>query len=226
MKCLTEVQILDLVDGGIAPNERAALDGHLAGCAPCRAARQELEDLVGDLAALPELDEDAHVKAIMGRLDDERPLARTTRRNRIRWGLAAPLASALAIAAGALLFVQTRPSHREDPAFTARGGGSRHTLARDVGVSVRCGTKTLTPLTAGAIVEPDAAFTATFTNVRDTPAYLLLFAIDAKGEVHWLYPAYALITGSISRKAFCFADLQNRDRCMHSTLNTNALSMG
>ena len=33
MTCLTEEQLLASIDGGIAPNERAALDAHLAGCA-------------------------------------------------------------------------------------------------------------------------------------------------------------------------------------------------
>lgn len=189
MKCLTEGQLLASIDGGIAPNERAALDGHVAGCAACRASLQELEALVGDLAVLPEIDEEAHVKSVLARLDEKRPqVARTGRR---RWHVVAPVISALAVAAGALLFVQRGPSHPDLPAFAARGGASEHTLARDVGVRLLTGTKTLSPLTAGAHVEPDAAFSATFTNVHESPAYLLLFAVDTKGEVHWLYPAYA-----------------------------------
>ncbi len=189
MTCLTEEQLLASIDGGIAPNERAALDAHLAGCASCRASLAELGALVGDLAAPPEFDEDAHVKSVMARLDDARPLA--VRTARPRWQIVAPMVSAFALAAGALLFVRGGSAPPPEPAFTARGGASEHTLAREVGVRVMTGTSTLSPLVAGMRLQPDAPFTAAVTNVHDGPAYLLLFAVDTKGEVHWLHPAYA-----------------------------------
>jgi hypothetical protein len=31
---------------------------------------------------------------------------------------------------------------------------------------------------------------ASFSNVDGAPAYLLAYALDARGEVHWLYPAW------------------------------------
>ncbi len=189
MTCLTEEELLASIDGGIAPNERTTLESHLASCGTCRASLQELELLVGDLAALPELDEEAHVKNVMARLGEKRPLL--AKRRSPRWQIFGGALSAVAIAAGALLLLRHEPSLRDDPAFASRGAANEHTLSRDVGIRLLTGDKTLSPVTAGATVTSDAAFTGAYTNVHDKPAYVLLFAVDSKGEVHWLYPAYA-----------------------------------
>lgn len=199
MNCLTEEELLASIDGGIPPNERSAVDGHLAGCKTCLASLQELESLIGDLTKLPELDEDAHVKGVMDCLGEQRPVAimPIAARSRPRWMVLGGAFSAVAAAAAVVLFLRGPAAERPDPAFAARGGGaSERTLARDVGLRVLTGAKgralvaPLAPLTAGETVASETSFTAAYTNIHDKPAYLLLFAVDSTGAVHWLYPAY------------------------------------
>jgi hypothetical protein len=45
------------------------------------------------------------------------------------------------------------------------------------------------PLTPGAKLSSGALITASYRCLRPR-AYLLMFAVDAQDEVHWLYPAY------------------------------------
>jgi hypothetical protein len=126
----------------------------------------------------------------MARLDEVKPTA--AKRQAPRWPVFAGAMSALALAAGVFLFMRHDQAARDggDPAFAARGGASEHTLVRDVGVRVLTGKQRLVPLSSGATVAADASFTAAFTNLHETAAYLMLFSVDSKGEIHWLYPAY------------------------------------
>ena len=134
---LTEKQLLDLVDGGVAPNRADGLRAHLAGCASCREALAEVEGFVAAIAAPPAIDEDAHVRAIMTRLDAPRAVPAPAR----RWGRIAGAASALALAAGLVLVVAN--GQRGDPGFTARGGEVGASLGRDVGVTILVGLRAL-----------------------------------------------------------------------------------
>jgi anti-sigma factor RsiW len=49
------VQLSAYLDGALAPAERAAVDGHLASCADCRARLSELRAIASLIAALPPL---------------------------------------------------------------------------------------------------------------------------------------------------------------------------
>jgi len=181
---LTEKQLLDLVDGGVAPNRADGLRAHLAGCASCREALAEVEGFVAAIAAPPAIDEDAHVRAIMTRLDAPRAVPAPAR----RWGRIVGAASALALAAGLVLVVAN--GQRGDPGFTARGGEVGASLGRDVGVTILVGLRALEPLAKGTALPADAALSAAYTNVHARPVHLLCFAVDAAGAVHWLYPAF------------------------------------
>src|SRR5690242_20419374 len=55
-------QLNDLIDGRVAAGERADLEGHLAVCAECAAARRRLGELLARAAELPtEIDPPAAV---------------------------------------------------------------------------------------------------------------------------------------------------------------------
>ena len=45
-------------------------------------------------------------------------------------------------------------------------------------------------LRPGAVLRPTTPLFARYRNLGEAPAFLLLFAQDAAGELHWLYPAY------------------------------------
>ncbi len=198
MTCLTEERILAVIDGGVAPNDLVAIDAHLAGCAACRALRLELEELIDDVAATPERELDAHVAQVMARLEEPRatPSAREAslgnKRNATpRWMVGSGVAAALALAAS--IFLVVRGDHQAASEFTARGVASNdHSLARDVGVQLLTlgAEHTLEAVAPDARLAATASFTGAYTNLRDAPAYLLLFGVDSAGDVHWLYPAY------------------------------------
>jgi len=182
--CLSEEQMLRLLDGDIAPNRAEGLREHVASCATCRAAISELDTLLGDIADAGQHDEARHVAQVMSRLDERRPTAARA----ARWKR--PMAAAgiaLALAAGGVVWVATK---KDDAAFAARGSREAATLRRDVSVSLFTGTTNLVRLNTGATMAPDAALSAGYRNLHPTPVYLLLFAVDRDGMIHWLYPAF------------------------------------
>jgi hypothetical protein len=48
----------------------------------------------------------------------------------------------------------------------------------------------LRPLVSGSTIDVTTPLTAGFRNLGETPAFLLLFAVDARSVVHWISPAY------------------------------------
>ncbi len=189
MKCLTERQVLRLVDDGVAPNEAEALLAHARDCKRCAEALRGARELTATLRShdLQGFDMEAHVSATLERIrvSDLRDASEHSRR---WWAWAAAALVPVATAAVVLLAVRVR-SWVDEP-FAARGTiDAAPSLARDVGVRFYVGTQRLEPLRAGATIMGADALTGTYTNLGPT-AYALVFAVDAQGAVHWLYPAY------------------------------------
>jgi tetratricopeptide (TPR) repeat protein len=114
-----EARLVDLCDGALDADERAPLDAHLAGCAPCRAALEETRLLLAAYAEQPELDVSPElgaslVDAARQALIDERPTV-APRRPMPRWPLV--------LAAAALLAWFLVPSSDRSPDPAAQGGG-------------------------------------------------------------------------------------------------------
>jgi hypothetical protein len=193
MTCLTEDRLLAWIDGGIAPNQKGPIARHLAGCADCRGKMSELEALLGDLAAPPSFDESAHVASVMKRLDaGDAQGHRAARRPLPRWFARMGAAAAvLAVAAATVLVVRGRGLPEREPDFVARGARQPPSLRRDVGTRIFTGARSLVALDDGATIDGASPLTASYSNVHPTPAYALVFAVDSKGTVHWLFPAYA-----------------------------------
>jgi hypothetical protein len=129
----------------------------------------------------------AHVRAVMARIDAAPPGAAAPVMRRRAWLLAA-----IPAAAGVLLLVHA--SARRTPGadgLQARGGGAEPSLARDVGVWPCAYQETLRRLDAGAGLTAATPVTAVYRNIGPAPAFLLLFAIDTRGVVHWISPPYA-----------------------------------
>jgi hypothetical protein len=59
-----------------------------------------------------------------------------------------------------------------------------------VGVRLYAQQQTLVALGAGSRITAQSALTAGLRNLASEPAYLLLFAVDAKRAVHWIAPEY------------------------------------
>jgi len=63
-------------------------------------------------------------------------------------------------------------------------------MGRDVGVQPYVVQGGLRPLVPGATIDAATPLTAGFRNLGEVPAFLLLFAVDARGVVHWISPKY------------------------------------
>ena len=104
-----------LIDNELDASERAALDGHVAGCAICAPVMTRMRRLHAGFAALPEpradFDVAAEVDRRIGALAPRQPV-RVARPSRRRWWQAAALApgGALAIAAGLWLGASMLPA--------------------------------------------------------------------------------------------------------------------
>ncbi|WP_223642995.1 zf-HC2 domain-containing protein [Corallococcus sp. EGB] len=179
-----------LVDRQLSEEEAQALRDHARGCARCQSQLRETEALVARIAAPldPAAPTEEAVARVMRRVlagGGERRVSPLRARPWVGGAVAAALAAGLAV-------FMLRPSSGPGPGlgetFTARGGPVAATLGRSVGVTFHTGAA---PLAPDSVVSADAGFGVRYRNL-DTrePVYLLAFAQDARGEVHWLYPAH------------------------------------
>jgi hypothetical protein len=178
--CPSVAELDRFVDADAPPEQLARVERHMEHCVVCAKHVAELRELILDIKAplpAPALDVHEHVRAVMARLDVPRAEPRS------RW---LPWLGTLAAAAVLVLFVA---KHEQAGEFTARGSRAPSSLARDVGVSLYS-PAAHTPLEPGSTVAKNAAFTAALRNVGNDRAYLLLFAVDSNGTVHWIAPEY------------------------------------
>jgi Putative zinc-finger len=187
-KCPTETELLSFVDADAPPEQLARVEKHLEECGSCAKRAMTLSTLVQDLSAALEqqpLDVADHVASVMRRLDAP-PMAPGWSRF-VRWG------GGLAVAAASLLLVaKLRAPHelRGEEELVARGGAVEASLSRHVGVQLYAQGQSLTALGSGSRVTRSTPLTAGLRNAGSERAYLLLFAVDSRQEVHWLAPQY------------------------------------
>lgn len=180
--CPRPTELLELIDGELTENHAAAVRTHLARCPACRAAHESQRRMIERLAASDtDLPSTGALDAVLRRLDASAPTRGPTRLR-----LAGALGG-LAAAAALLAAVSLRPGP-DAGLFTARGGTSE--WSRRVGVELWTLENGPQRLARGQSLSPGAPLVAVCNNVDEAPAYLLAFGLDARGEVHWLYPAY------------------------------------
>jgi hypothetical protein len=184
--CPSEAELVSFVDVALSPEELRRIEKHLEVCSSCAKRALALSELTADVAAdlpQPHFDMAEHVAGVMRRLDE--PALQAPRG---RW---IALAGALAVAAAVVLLVATRGQAPEQSRFAARGSGAVASLSRDVGLQLYAQETELRPLASGAAIRPETALTAGLRNLGSQQAYLLLFAIDARQQVHWIAPEFA-----------------------------------
>jgi hypothetical protein len=97
----------------------------------------------------------------------------------------------LAAAAAIALVMLIGHGSRFEGDFQMRGRAAESTLERRTGISLYAPFAQRRPLREGALLSAETAITATYRNLEEKrPIYLLVFCVDAAGEIHWLYPAY------------------------------------
>ena len=179
--CPSHQEWLILIDGEATENRAGELRTHASGCSRCAQELELQRQLVRDLAAPVPMSSGA-VEAVMRRLENvERPARRFGWRS---WVLAG---GALA-AAAAIAFLIVPATGIDRGIFSARG--HRVPWTQKVGVEVWAIEASPRKLEAGAMLSPATAIVASYHNVDAAAAYLLVFAVDARGEVHWAYPGF------------------------------------
>ena len=182
-----------LVDRQLSEEQAQSLRAHARSCAHCQNELREAEALLARIAAPlePATPHDEAVARVMRRVRAGPEQHRTQSRWSRPW---AGGAVAAALAAGIAVFI-LRPApgpHPGTETFTSRGNPTAATTpGRSVGITFHTPATGTAPLAAGAVVPAAAGFGVRYRNL-DTrePVYLLAFAQDARGEVHWLYPAH------------------------------------
>jgi hypothetical protein len=119
---------------------------------------------------------------VMRRLDE--PVSRSAAPRWAIWG------AVLAAAAVLLLALGVRERSREPEQWAARGAGEQSSLSRDVGLSLYWHAEPPRPLEPGGRIRRGQPLTAGLRNLGSERVYLLLFAVDAAGVVHWIAPEF------------------------------------
>jgi hypothetical protein len=179
--CPTGQEWLSLVDGEATENRAAELRAHADSCPRCAQQLAVQRQLVGDLAAPVAVSVNA-VQRVMRRLDKAEEPA-----GRFRWPFWALAAGGLATAATVAFLIQ--PSTKIDlGTFAPRGGGVP--WAQKVGVEIFALESSPRKLETGTTLSPSTPIVASYHNVDAAVAYLMVFALDSRGEVHWAYPGF------------------------------------
>ena len=184
-RCPSEVELLSFADADLPPEQLKRVEQHLELCSSCARRVIALHELVSDIAApmpQPRLDVGAHVAGVMQRLDT--PVPRAKRPRWAFWG------AGLAAAAALIPWLVSRPEAPVATELAARGGPSLPSLSRDIGLQLYARGQTVRALEPGSRIRPDVALTAGLRTLAAQPAYLLLFAVDARAQVHWIAPEY------------------------------------
>jgi hypothetical protein len=188
-----ELELGGLLDGELTENRARQLREHLAACAACAARMNHLTALVAQLRApVPEALDAEFVDAVERRLPAAAAPSPATHPRRRRMMLAL---STLAAAAAAITLV-ILPHGRIASEFTPRGAHppwharvSTTLGVVDGGPGVPARAR---PIAAGDRLRPGDGIAVTARNGNpDLPVYLMVFAVDAKDEVHWIVPAWS-----------------------------------
>ena len=203
MSCPTPDTLARFADGELPVNEARTLEAHLGGCATCRRERERLRTVLDGLGApsLSKVGDDAFVRGVMRGLD-EPPAARPWWSVLTRGPRWAPLALAAAVAVLVAVPILKRSGQGDavdsqgpgEPWIQARGAQTT-SLARRASADVLVvrGKAVLgaEPDTRGETLRPGDGLAVRYTNlVTEGAVYLMAFALDAGGAVHWVYPAY------------------------------------
>mgnify|MGYP000864627670 CR=1 FL=1 len=194
-QCAREEDLVRLLDGELTENDAERLRRHLGACDLCKARSEDLKRTLRDLKApLPDTDVDVElaIENVMHGLPTavaENGIARLRPRTSFRRLATIGLAATLAM--GAFVFVVRLAAPREDPqAFLARGTSADMSVARAVGVAIYRESDSRETLAQGSPVRVSDAYGVRYRNILTEPTYLLAFAVDATGTIHWLSPAY------------------------------------
>ncbi len=189
MRCASEQELAAYADGDLTPALRQKLADHLQHCGRCRAGVERLGHVAALVSELPTQDhDDAFARDLLARVRQAETTPTTPKRAWLwQWGWAALAAPALAVAV-VLWMLPNSPVH---PEFVARGSNAT-TATAQLGVAITCylhsHPEAGVALLEGMRVHPDDGYSFVVFNRSNQLNYLVIFAQDAAGVGHWIYP--------------------------------------
>ncbi len=182
--CPTEETWLAWVEG----EQSEVLRAHLMTCTPCSTLVAELQALTQSLgASMPYADPERAVTSVMQQVRASQAVEK--RRVRVRLVGVALAATLACVIVGTRLF--------DSEGVSARGGQGAPGLRRATGVSLRLVAAPETALADGAALAADDALVMTTRTIDlETDAFLLCFAVDSVGTIHWLYPSHETLSSN------------------------------
>jgi hypothetical protein len=186
--CPDPNELTRLLDGELTENRGALLRTHVAGCTHCAVELTARERLVERIAApIAGLPSEGSLALVMGRLDAADAAAAVRARGRPGFRAWVGLAAAASLTIVVGVSARSAMRHEQD-GFAARGEAVA--WAQKVGVELWALQGSPRRLAPGDRLAPEVAVVASYSNVDPAPAFLLAFAVDSRGEVHWLYPGF------------------------------------
>ena len=181
------------LEGEVTASERAAIEAELEESASARRTLDELRAVTALLGApAPELEGMDLAARVQGALRRPGAPARAALSKPAWWksrGLALGFGLAAALGAGLLL---VRPPGGADEFRAKSNSSARAESGRWAGVRAYrvVGRKSPEPL--GATLSARDGLVFSYTNLgAHAFGYLMIFGVDAKGDVRWFYPAYS-----------------------------------
>jgi hypothetical protein len=186
------------VEGEVTPSETVEIEAALAESARARRDFAELRAIRDTLARpLPELesiDLAPRIELAIAQLAAGAPAVTAPRRR--RWPAALGLVAALAAAAAIVLVPRLRPrapetSGLEDGLRVKAAAPATPEARRWAGVQAFRVSAGATAVALGERLRAGDGLMFSYANLGPRPfAYLMVFAIDARGAIRWYYPAY------------------------------------
>jgi len=177
-------------DGQVARELGEQLGSHTRGCSACARRVEHLRLLPSELARLTLAPAAAGFSAqVVAKLGSAQPTRTRSRRALLRAGAATGVFVA-ALALWMLAVLPRLPSARRGAELTARGAPSARSAR--VGFEVYAHQPGQAPkrLRAGQALDARSGYSFVVHNRGGRALQLMLFAVDARRDVHWFYPAF------------------------------------
>ncbi|MBN2494310.1 MAG: hypothetical protein JXR96_06965 [Deltaproteobacteria bacterium] len=192
MSCVEPAEVVRYLEKDLGPERSAAVGEHFKHCERCARLRDEMEALRRRLAADPGefgdpgLADDLLTLIRLGQAD------RAAERGRSFWSARwvwAGAAAAVMLIAAVPMWLYSRAEPRPDTEFAARGGPSGDADAW-VSIQIFKATPGGYEPAIGQIAPDDALAFAYDKRARSGYGFLMILAVDQRGEIFWYYPAY------------------------------------
>jgi hypothetical protein len=191
VKCISAKDLARYLVGEVTRSRAEEIDEHLASCAVCRAELDEMREMVGRIGTTTEdIEQKDYLSEVRGRIErgDQAP-----ERRRRRWPVIA-VAGAVVVALVVAGVILLRPA---DDEFRVKSDDPR-ILEQDRWAGIRAFRLEASgaPVSLGDRLKKGEYLVFTYTNLGEKPYdYLMIFAVDERGEVYWFHPAYTKAGG-------------------------------